>query len=182
MAQVRAIVCKTTTWERWTRTSSKCQKMKNARAKLAKILFFIVKYANLRGFCCRRCRGCLAPYCDDIATHKRRSFLLCLYVINHPFQSIERTLSRFLTTRPTRNNREFKIYDATAATAPQILHISWTKTKPLHALHVLLLFLYISFPFSANLRREMTVSEVLKRTWTHKRKFGFSFLALTPHL
>ena len=37
-----------------TRTSSKCQKMKNARAKRAKILFFIVKYANLWGFCCRR--------------------------------------------------------------------------------------------------------------------------------
>ena len=29
-----------------TRTSSKCQKMKNACAKRAKILFFIVKYAN----------------------------------------------------------------------------------------------------------------------------------------
>ena len=39
-----------------TRASSKCQKMKNARAKRAKILFFIVKYANLWGFCCRR--GC----------------------------------------------------------------------------------------------------------------------------
>ena len=33
-----------------TRTSSKCQKMKNARAKRAKILYFIVKYANLWGF------------------------------------------------------------------------------------------------------------------------------------
>ena len=43
-----------------TRTSSKRQKMKNARAKRAKILFFIVKYANLWGFCCRRCRGCLS--------------------------------------------------------------------------------------------------------------------------
>ena len=42
-----------------TRTSSKCQKMKNARAKRAKILFFIVKYANLWGFCCRRRRRCL---------------------------------------------------------------------------------------------------------------------------
>ena len=30
-----------------TRTSSKCQKMKFARAKRAKILFLIVKYANL---------------------------------------------------------------------------------------------------------------------------------------
>ena len=43
-----------------TRTSSKCRKLKNARAKRAKILFFIVKYANLWGFCCRRRRGCLS--------------------------------------------------------------------------------------------------------------------------
>ena len=43
-----------------TGTSTKCQKMKNARAKRAKMLFFIVKYANLRGFCCRRRRGCLS--------------------------------------------------------------------------------------------------------------------------
>ena len=46
-----------------TRTSSKCQKVKNARAKRAKrakILFFIVKYANLWGFCCLRRRGCLS--------------------------------------------------------------------------------------------------------------------------
>ena len=33
--------------------------MKNARAKRAKLLFFIVNYANLWGFCCRRRRGCL---------------------------------------------------------------------------------------------------------------------------
>ena len=44
-----------------TRTSSKCQKMKYARAKRAKILFSIVKYANLWGFCCRRRRGCFSP-------------------------------------------------------------------------------------------------------------------------
>ena len=43
-----------------TRTSSKCQEMKNARAKRAKLLFFIVKYANLWGFGCRRRRGCLS--------------------------------------------------------------------------------------------------------------------------
>ena len=43
-----------------TRTSTKCQKMKYARAKRAKILFAIVKYANLWGFCCRRRRGCLS--------------------------------------------------------------------------------------------------------------------------
>ena len=43
-----------------TRMSSKCQKTKNARAKRAKTLFLIVKYANLWGFCCRRRRGCLS--------------------------------------------------------------------------------------------------------------------------
>ena len=34
--------------------------MKDARAKRAKILFFIDEYANLWGFCCRRRRGCLS--------------------------------------------------------------------------------------------------------------------------
>ena len=43
-----------------TRTPLKCQKMSNAHAKRAKILFTIVKYANLWGFCCRRRRGCLS--------------------------------------------------------------------------------------------------------------------------
>ena len=43
-----------------TRTCSKCHKMKNERAKRAKILFFFIKYANLSGFCCRRRRGCLS--------------------------------------------------------------------------------------------------------------------------
>ena len=33
--------------------------MKYARAKRAKILCFIVNYANLWGFCCRRRRGSL---------------------------------------------------------------------------------------------------------------------------
>ena len=44
-----------------TRNSAKCQKVKSARVKHAnEILFFIVKYANLWGFCCRRRRGCLS--------------------------------------------------------------------------------------------------------------------------
>ena len=43
-----------------TRTSTKCQNMKSARAKRAKVLFFIVKYAHLWGFCCRRRRGYLS--------------------------------------------------------------------------------------------------------------------------
>ena len=51
-----------------TRTSTKCQKLKNARSKRAKILFFIVKYANLWGFSCRRRRGCLS----SLLTQPRR--------------------------------------------------------------------------------------------------------------
>ena len=51
-----------------TRTSSKCQKLKNARAKRAKILFFIVKYANLWVFCCSCRRGCLSSL---VARHAR---------------------------------------------------------------------------------------------------------------
>ena len=41
---------------------------------------------------------------------------------------------------------------------------------------------YYYLPFSANLRREMTISQVLTRTWTHRRELEFSFLALTLHL
>ena len=55
--------------EERTRTSAKCQKMKNARAKRAKILFSSVKYANLWGFCCRRRRGCLIKLPITEQTH-----------------------------------------------------------------------------------------------------------------
>ena len=34
----------------WKRTAAKCAKLKNARATCAKLLVFIVKYANLRRF------------------------------------------------------------------------------------------------------------------------------------
>ena len=54
-----------------TTTSTKCQKMKNARAKRAKILFFIVKYANLWGFYCRRRRGCLSSLLENFDSRKR---------------------------------------------------------------------------------------------------------------
>ena len=53
-----------------TRTFSKCQKMKNARAKRAKILFLIVKYANLWDFWCHRCRGCLSSLLTISDTRK----------------------------------------------------------------------------------------------------------------
>ena len=53
-----------------TRTFSKCQKMKNARAKRAKLLFFIVKYANLWGFGCRRRRDCLSSLLQLLVTSR----------------------------------------------------------------------------------------------------------------
>ena len=59
-----------------TRTSTKCQKMKNARAKRAKILFFNVKYANLWGFSCRRRRGCLS----SLLFHKGRLIKNCIKI------------------------------------------------------------------------------------------------------
>ena len=46
--------------------TTKCQKMENVRAKRAKILFFIVKYANSWGFCCRRRRGCLSSVLSGV--------------------------------------------------------------------------------------------------------------------
>ena len=59
-----------------TRTSSKCQKMKNAPAKRAKILFFIVEYANLLGFCCRRRRGCLSSLLSQEVSRFNCLFLM----------------------------------------------------------------------------------------------------------
>ena len=41
--------------------------MKNARAKRAKILFFIVNYANLWAFCCRRRRACLSSLIGSLS-------------------------------------------------------------------------------------------------------------------
>ena len=55
-----------------TRTSTKCEKMKTARAKRAKILFFIVKYANLWLSCLRRRRGCLKAH-----LHPRLIAIVC---------------------------------------------------------------------------------------------------------
>ena len=62
--------------------------MKNARAKRAEILFFIVKYANLWNFCCRRRRGSLSSlllnrrtatwnqFVNSIATQKMKDGIM----------------------------------------------------------------------------------------------------------
>ena len=50
-------------------------------------------------------------------------------------------------------NREFKTHNATAATKPQILHILMNKSQSFARPSSVSLFLYISFAFSANLRR-----------------------------
>ena len=73
--------------EERTRTSSKCQKMKNACAKCAKILFFIAKYANLWGFCCCRCRGCLSALMSfNIITPCNNSSFMSFKVWFHEHQ------------------------------------------------------------------------------------------------
>jgi len=43
--------------------------MKNARAKRAKMLFFIVKYANVWGFFCRRRRGYLSSLLGSLSSN-----------------------------------------------------------------------------------------------------------------
>ena len=54
--------------------------MKYARAKRAKILFSIVKYANLWSFCCRPRRGCLSSLlkidCRNAKLHFQMTFSL----------------------------------------------------------------------------------------------------------
>ena len=49
----------------------KMSKNENARAKRAKIMFFIVKYANLWGFCCRRRRACLSSLIGSLRSTTR---------------------------------------------------------------------------------------------------------------
>ena len=75
--------------------------MKNARAKRAKILFLIVKYANLWGFCCRRCRGCLSSLVSlysagekkPIERHKTR---VKVTEENKLFSSFQKNIIQFL--------------------------------------------------------------------------------------
>ena len=61
-----------------TRTSAKCQKMKYARAK---ILYFIVKYANLWRSCCCRRRGCLSSLFSLFGRYKIYPYTFVSYQI-----------------------------------------------------------------------------------------------------
>ena len=115
-----------------TRTSSKCQKKKNARARSAKILFFIVKYANLWGFCCRRRRGCsLIRILDNWPL--RTSLLICWL------------LAKATTTRTL----QICIFNRWFLHAPRALHIPFS-------LHYILFCLLLW-----KKRREMTKFEIL---------------------
>jgi len=84
-----------------TRRSSKCQKMKNARAKRARILFFIVKYANLWGFCFRRRRGCLSSLTESLRSTTRRQrqrHKFCIFnEANKEFARTSRAFFHFCT-------------------------------------------------------------------------------------
>ena len=64
--------------------------MKNARAKRAKMLFFIVKYANLWGFCCRLRRGCLSSL-----------LLLCVVIAEKVVKFVLQSL-----TQPAKQQRD----------------------------------------------------------------------------
>ena len=65
------------------RTSAKCQKMKNARAKRAKrakILFFIVKYAHLWGFLLSSSSWLLKlPNVNDLRSYTMQLILYIIY-------------------------------------------------------------------------------------------------------
>ena len=60
----------------WTRTTAKCTTMINARTKRAKILFFIVRYSNVRRLC-RRSR--LPNFCRNGRLH----YVTAMFVIFH---------------------------------------------------------------------------------------------------
>ena len=66
-----------------TRTSAKCPKMKNARAKPAKLLFFVVKYANLWRSCCSCRRGCLSSLISPQRLQERHKFACWINKISH---------------------------------------------------------------------------------------------------
>ena len=74
-----------------TRTSLKCQKMKNARAKRAKILFFIVKYANLWGFLLPSSSWLLKLPIIALCRHRRESREVCPTI----FDTTGKTTTRF---------------------------------------------------------------------------------------
>ena len=59
-----------------TKTSSKCTKMKNECAKHTKILFLVVKCANVWVFCCCRCRGCYKHPISKIHLHHRKKLAM----------------------------------------------------------------------------------------------------------
>ena len=82
-----------------TRTSIKCQKLKNARAKRAKILFFVVKYANLWGFRFRCRRG---------MSHSYRSES-CPLVLKSSIFALEASLPEQIFVLRTSNFREATI-------------------------------------------------------------------------
>ena len=98
-----------------TRTSSKCQKMKNARAKRAKILFFIVKYANLWGFCCRCRRGCLSSllttwsdlFCGFMSDFNalQQIFIFFFLSPNRSYKFNSTIVSNYFTSQTTWNDR-----------------------------------------------------------------------------
>ena len=114
-----------------TRTSTKCQKMKYARAKRAKRLFFTVKYANLWGFCCRRRRGCFSSLkidCRNAKLHFQMTFSLpspsCLLKL--PSASFGRLHHRLWSDHGIHLSTKFGVYRTVVLTTLLYGSESWT--------------------------------------------------------
>ena len=94
-----------------TRTSAKCPKMKYARAKRAKLLFFIVKYANLWRFCCRRRRGCLSSLLFATVRHYSRYSHYSLFAtIRYSLFGFSRHPRQEVDTEAQRGHRPFLFF------------------------------------------------------------------------
>ena len=82
-----------------TRTSEECAKMKTARAKRAKLLFFVVKYANLWRSCFRCRRGCVNSLIGSLRSTTRpyrRRHKIC--ILNWQKQTFSRPSRAFFNS------------------------------------------------------------------------------------
>ena len=71
--------------------TAKFPKMKNVRAKREKLLFFIVKYANVWRSCCSRLCGCLSSLYFHQEVHKQKPGICYTYM----YTSVSYTISYF---------------------------------------------------------------------------------------
>ena len=90
------------------RKSAQCPQIKNARAKRAKQLFFIVKYANFCRSCCNRRRGCVKALANGFNICFNIHSIL-LYAVGRLLNDVgrwdEQTVSIFIDTIAPKRSR-----------------------------------------------------------------------------